>query len=363
MIAPIEILIVDDSAMVRHALSDIFSREPDLQVIGMASDPFEAAMIMRTQVPDVITLDIEMPRMNGLTFLQKLMKQHPLPVVVISTLTEKGTETAIRALEFGAADILAKPKLGAREDIEKNAQSLCQTIRAAAKANLSNLKKRPARAFEVQHGVLRNRSNELNQLQSSRYLIAIGASTGGTEVLKNVLMGLPDNTSGIVIVQHMPQGFTAQFANRLNQLCKLEVKEAENGDWVGPGRAIIARGDAHLRVTRGPKGWEVIIDGETPQVNRHRPSVDVLFESVAQHGGKNSIGCLLTGMGKDGAAGLLAMRKAGARTVAQDEATSVVFGMPRQAIEIGAVELIEPADKIGQTLLDLLKSMAANKPK
>ncbi|MFY0686640.1 MAG: chemotaxis response regulator protein-glutamate methylesterase [Cyclobacteriaceae bacterium] len=340
----VKILIVDDSALVRNALSNVFATDDALEVIGTANDPYEAAHELRKSVPDVITLDIEMPKMDGLTFLRKLMQQHPIPVVVISTLTEKGTITALKALEYGAAGILAKPKINTKEELERSSIELCRIVHAASRSNLTNLPipntyKPPAQV------PLENRSN--------KHVFALGASTGGTEALKKVIQSLPVDCPGVVVVQHMPAGFTKQFAQRLDAECAVTVKEAENGDRLHPGLVLIAPGNQHMLLKK--IGFEYRVEvKEGPLVNRHMPSVDVLFKSVARHAGMNAAGALLTGMGRDGAKGLLDMRNAGAHTLAQDEESCVVFGMPKEAIKMGAAEKIVPLTDVAATLLEMV---------
>jgi two-component system chemotaxis response regulator CheB len=340
----VKILIVDDSALVRNALTNAFATDEGLEVIATANDPYEAAQELRKNVPDVITLDIEMPKMDGLTFLRKLMQQHPIPVVVISTLTERGTTTALKALEYGAAGILAKPKINTKVELERSSMELCRIVHAASRSNLRNLPipntyKAPKRV------PLENRS--------AKHVFALGASTGGTEALKKVIQSLPTDCPGVVIVQHMPAGFTKQFAQRLDEECAVSVKEAENGERLHPGQVLIAPGNQHMLLKR--VGFEYRVEvKEGPLVNRHMPSVDVLFKSVARHAGSNAAGALLTGMGKDGAKGLLEMRQAGAHTVAQSEESCVVFGMPREAINLGAAEKIVPLTDVASTLLEMV---------
>lgn len=351
----IKVLIVDDSAVVRQTLSEILASDPQLEVLGTAADPYLAAEKIRREVPDVITLDIEMPRMDGLTFLQKLMSQHPIPVVICSSLTEKGAEATLRALQYGAVEIINKPRLGARRFLEESRVLLCDAVKAAAAARL-----RPLSALQRQvqpkltADAVLSGGTPRALLKTTEKVVAIGASTGGTEALRLILEALPHDAPGMVIVQHMPQHFTAAFARRLDGLCRVEVKEAADGDSVIPGRVLIAPGNRHLLLKRsGARYYVEIKDG--PLVRRHRPSVDVLFRSAARYAGANAVGILLTGMGDDGASGLLEMRLAGARTLAQDEATSIVFGMPAEAIKLGAAERVLPLPEIAGALMKIYR--------
>jgi len=345
----IRVLIVDDSAVVRQTLSDVLSRDPAIEVIGTASDPFVAAERMREQVPDVITLDIEMPRMDGLTFLQKIMRQHPIPVVICSTLAEEGAQSTLRALEYGAVDIIAKPRLGTKQFLEESSMILCQAVKSAAGARLRVAS--PSREVEPKltaDAILSRATGAM--LQTTEKVVVIGASTGGTEALRAMLEVLPPDAPGMVIVQHMPEVFTRAFANRLDTLCQISVKEAESNDTVLRGRALIAPGNHHALLKRsGARYYVDIKDG--PLVCRHRPSVDVLFRSAARYAGKNAVAVIMTGMGDDGARGMLEMKEAGAATIAQDEATSVVFGMPNEAIKLGAVDEVLPLRSISKTIL------------
>jgi two-component system chemotaxis response regulator CheB len=345
----LRVLIVDDSAVVRQTLSDVLSRDPAIEVIGTASDPFVAAERMREQVPDVITLDIEMPRMDGLTFLQKIMRQHPIPVVICSTLAEEGAQSTLKALEYGAVDIIAKPRLGTKQFLEESSMILCQAVKAAAGARLRVAS--PSRAVEPKltaDAILSRATGAM--LQTTEKVVVIGASTGGTEALRAMLEVLPPDAPGMVIVQHMPEVFTRAFANRLDTLCQISVKEAESNDTVLRGRALIAPGNHHALLKRsGARYYVDIKDG--PLVCRHRPSVDVLFRSAARYAGKNAVAVIMTGMGDDGARGMLEMKEAGAATIAQDEATSVVFGMPNEAIKLGAVDEILPLKAISKAIL------------
>jgi two-component system, chemotaxis family, protein-glutamate methylesterase/glutaminase len=347
----IKVLIVDDSAVVRMVMQEILISDPEIEVCGAARDPFQAAERIRETVPDVITLDVEMPRMDGLTFLQKIMSQHPIPVVMCSSLTEEGSETALKALEYGAVDIILKPKVGVKQFIEETKISICDTIKAAATVNLKKILYNPIKAqpkYTADVIIAKNTSKAM--IQTTEKVVVIGASTGGTEALRVILEALPENSPGIVIVQHMPENFTRAFANRLNGLCRISVKEAENDDTVIRGRALIAPGNRHTLLKRsGARYYVEIKDG--PLVSRHRPSVDVLFRSAARYAGKNALGVIMTGMGDDGAKGILEMKEAGAYTIAQDEATSVVFGMPKEAIKLGAVDKVIPLQAISNAIL------------
>ena len=357
----VKVLIVDDSALVRQTLVSILETDPMIEIIGVAADPFIAVERIKECKPDVITLDIEMPRMDGLTFLKKLMSQHPIPVVVISTLTEKGTDSALLALEYGAVEVIAKPKVNTKALLELSTIELCGKVRAAAQA-LIRKRVNPVSNERTSNGVepklsadaILSKARFASMVQTTESVIAIGASTGGTEALRVVLEEFPADSPGIVVVQHMPEMFTKQFAKRLNDLCKVTVKEAENGDKVIRGQVLIAPGGKHMLVKRSGAMYHVeIMDG--PLVNRHRPSVDVLFRSVARFAGKNAVGAILTGMGDDGAVGMLEMKEAGAYTVAQDEKTCVVFGMPKEAIKRGGVEKVVPLSEVTKTLLSKVK--------
>lgn len=343
----IKVLIVDDSAVVRQTLSDILSSDPLIEVIGTASDPFFAAKKIQEELPDVITLDIEMPRMDGLTFLRKIMSQHPIPVVIISSLTAKGTETGMKALEYGAVEIITKPQMDTKKFIEESKVKICDAVKAAAISRVS--RKQYSESLLVQPkfsaDVMIQKAHTLSMIKTTEIVVAVGASTGGTEALREFLMAMPHDVPGIIIVQHMPEKFTKSFADRLNELCKITVKEAEDGDGVIRGRALIAPGNFHMLLKRsGARYYVEIKDG--PLVNRHRPSVDVLFRSTARYAGSNAIGVIMTGMGDDGAKGMMEMKEAGALTIAQDEKSCVVFGMPKEAIKLGAVDKILPLDQI-----------------
>jgi two-component system, chemotaxis family, protein-glutamate methylesterase/glutaminase len=336
----IKVLIVDDSAVIRQTLTTILSKDASIEVIGTASDPFIAASKMAEQAPDVITLDVEMPRMDGLTFLRKLMSQHPIPVVVISSLTAKGTESAILAMEYGAVSVLRKPdsySLG-----HEGTQAIIDAVKSAGKARIKR------RSLSERREEIDSKPKKLysdSMVRTTDKVIALGASTGGTEAILDFLKAVPIDSYGIVIVQHMPEVFTRSFAERLNTICNITVKEAAEGDGVIRGRALIAPGNKHMELRRSGARYYVTLNDQDP-VNRHRPSVDVLFKSVAKYAGKNAIGIIMTGMGADGAAGLLEMKTAGAETVAQNEETCVVFGMPKEAIKLGGVNKILPLELI-----------------
>jgi len=347
----IKVLIVDDSAVVRQTLADLLSSDPSIEVIATASDPFVAASRIQEQVPDVITLDIEMPHMDGLTFLQKIMTQHPIPVIICSSLSEHGSDTAIRALELGAVDIITKPKMGTKQFLEESRIHICDVVKAAAQVSI---KRFVSRKHEVEPklsaDVIIAKNTSKAMIQTTEKVVVVGASTGGTEALRTFLEYFPLDSPGIVIVQHMPENFTTAFAKRLDGLCRLTVKEAEDGDTVIRGRALIAPGNHHLLLKRsGARYYVEVKDG--PLVSRHRPSVDVLFRSAARYAGKNSVGVIMTGMGDDGAKGMLELKEAGAYTIAQDEKSCVVFGMPQEAIKLGAVEKVLPLQNIAAGVL------------
>jgi len=349
----IRVLIVDDSAVVRQTLMQIVSADPMLEVMGTASDPFFAAKKISEEVPDVITLDVEMPRMDGLTFLKKIMSQHPIPVVIISSLTEAGTQTGLRALECGAVEIITKPQMNTKQFIEESQIRICDAIKAAAQATIR--RKRLSDSFMVQPKftadvMLPPSTFGHSMIKTTEIVIAVGASTGGTDALTIFLQALPVDCPGVVIVQHMPEKFTKSFANRLNEICKITVKEAVDGDSVLQGHALIAPGNFHTMLKRSGARYYVEVR-EGPLVNRHRPSVDVLFRSTAKYAGANAIGVIMTGMGDDGARGLLEMKEAGAKTVAQDEKSCVVFGMPKEAIKMGAADKILPLESIASFVI------------
>ncbi|MFP4367347.1 MAG: chemotaxis response regulator protein-glutamate methylesterase [Bacteroidales bacterium] len=351
----IKVLIVDDSAVVRQTLSEIIKSDKELRVIGTASDPYAAAKKMLTEAPDVITLDVEMPKMDGLTFLKKIMSLHPIPVVIISSLTAEGTETGLKALEYGAVEIITKPKMDTKTFIEESRIRLCDAIKAAALVRLKRKNIAPP-VISVQPkysaDVIIPKATSHSMIKTTEKVIAVGASTGGTEALSVFLQAFPPDCPGIVIVQHMPEQFTRSFANRLNEICKITVKEAENNDSVIRGRALIAPGNRHTLLKRsGARYYVEVKDG--PLVNRHRPSADVLFRSTARYAGKNSVGIIMTGMGNDGASGLLEMKESGAFTIAQDEKSCVVFGMPNEAIKLNAVSRIITLDQIAGQVIKL----------
>ena len=338
----IKVLIVDDSATARAVLSEILASEPSIEVVGTASDAYVARDKIIELKPDVICLDVEMPRMDGITFLKKLMHYMPLPVIMVSSLTQSGAKTTLEALEAGAVDFVPKLHSHIYDKKDEMRDELISKIKVASKVKV--FKK------ELNNQI---QANTTSLAQTTNKILAIGASTGGTEALKDVLIGLPRNAPGTVIVQHMPANFTAQFAQRLNSLCAMEVREARNGDSIIPGVALVAPGDYHMVVRRSGARYYVEI-GNGEKVSGHRPSVDVLFNSVAKIAGANAIGVILTGMGSDGAKGLLAMKNAGARTIGQDEASCVVYGMPKVAHEIGAVERQLPLNRVAEGILSLI---------
>ena len=340
--AKIRVLIVDDSALMRQVLATLLSKDPGIEVIGSAPDPFIAREKIKALNPDVLTLDVEMPKMDGLTFLEKLMRGHPMPVVMVSSLTEAGCQTTLRALELGAVDFITKPKIDLREGMEEVAQDLIAKVKAAAQAKVRGASGSGGTEPQA-HRVLSLSSSAM--IKTTDTIIAIGSSTGGTEAVKEVLMALPPNTPPILITQHMPERFTKTWADRMNQLCRISVKEAEDGDSVLPGHALVAPGSYHMMLVRSGARYTVRIN-QDPPVNRHRPSVDVMFASVAQYAGANAVGVILTGMGGDGAKEMLTMKQAGAFTIAQDEASCVVFGMPKEAIKLGGVDKILPLGEI-----------------
>ena len=354
--SPIKVMIVDDSAVVRQVVVNMLQAEPGIKVIGTASDPLFAIERMKSEWPDVILLDVEMPRMDGITFLKKIMSEHPTPVIICSTLTEAGAATTVEALSAGAVTIINKPKVGLKQFMTESMDELSTAIRQAAKIDARRMIRRvsptPAAAVPTRNSadVMLAPVRERAMTRTTEHIVAIGTSTGGTQALEVVLAELPAVCPGIVVVQHMPPQFTAAFAARLNSLCEIEVREAANNDRVVPGCALIAPGGKHMLLVRSGAQYHVEVkDG--PPVNRHRPSVDVLFRSVAKNAGKNALGVIMTGMGDDGARGLKEMRDAGAHTVAQDESTCVVFGMPREAIRLEAAERIEPLDHIARLIL------------
>ncbi|MEK6790945.1 MAG: chemotaxis response regulator protein-glutamate methylesterase [Deltaproteobacteria bacterium] len=345
----IRVLIIDDSAVVRQALSRIISSDTALEVMGLAADPLIAADKIREEAPDVITLDIEMPRMDGLTFLQKVMSQHPIPVVVISSLAEENSETALRAVEYGAVEIIQKPHLGIRNFLEEAKILICDAVKAAATAKLRPISERRV-SQKLTADVVIAKARTRAMAQTTDKVAVIGASTGGTEAIRDILEAMPLDSPGLVIVQHMPEHFTAAFARRLDGICRISVKEAKTDDTVVRGRALIAPGNRHLLLKRsGARYYVEVKDG--PLVSRHRPSVDVLFRSAAQYAGKNAVGVIMTGMGDDGARGMVELHEAGARCVAQDEDSCVVFGMPKEAIKRGAVDAVLPLASIPDEII------------
>ncbi len=348
----IKVLCVDDSALIRSVMTEIINSQDDMTVVGTAADPLVARDLIKVTNPDVLTLDVEMPRMDGLEFLEKLMRLRPMPVVMVSSLTERGSEIALRALELGAIDFVTKPRLGVRDGLLNYTELITGKIRTAACARL--LPARHAGAVRPAADIVQEPPLQ-RPLLSTEKLIIIGASTGGTEAIREVLQPLPPDSPAVLIAQHMPPGFTRSFAQRLDGLCRIHVKEAEHGERVLPGHAYIAPGGWHLSLARSGANYVAHLDQEPP-VNRHRPSIDVLFDSVAKHAGKNAIGMILTGMGKDGAEGLLRMKHAGAYTLAQDEASCVVFGMPREAIAIGAADEVSPLGEMSRRVFAHLRT-------
>jgi len=365
----IRVLIVDDSAVVRRVLSDQLGADPEIHVMAAAADPIFAMTRMKEEWPDVLVLDVEMPRMDGLTFLRKIMDERPTPVVICSTLTEKGAVTTMEALSAGAVAIVTKPKSGLKGFLEDSSADLVNAVKSAGLANVSKLKASLRNGAPPGSSFLRGRANggvvppkqnadaviapigSHAMRQTTEHIVALGTSTGGTQALEKVLTALPRGCPGIVVVQHMPEKFTAAFAARLNDLCEVEVREAVHGERLLPGHVLIAPGGKHLMLKRSGAYYHAeVVDG--PLVNRHKPSVDVLFRSVAKYAGPNAIGIIMTGMGDDGARGLLEMREAGASTMAQDEASCVVFGMPKEAIRLGAAKTVLPLGRIAQTITE-----------
>jgi two-component system, chemotaxis family, protein-glutamate methylesterase/glutaminase len=340
----IKVLIVDDSALVRKILTEELSKQPDIEVVGTAVDPYVARDKIQQLRPDVLTLDLEMPRMDGLSFLSKLMKHYPMPVVVVSSLTPKNSENALMALQLGAIDVICKP--GTAYSTQNISMQIVKAIRTASVARFD----RVSATSSAPHA---NREVKLNV--TTNKLIAIGASTGGTRAIEAVLTQLPTSVPGIVMVQHMPPVFTTSFANRLNQICAIEVREAVDGDRIQPGLALLAPGNYHMLLEKSGASYFVRLK-QGPPVHFQRPAVDILFNTVAEHAGANALGVLLTGMGADGAKGLLAMRQRGAHTIAQDEATSVVFGMPKEAIGMGAACEIAPLDRVASSILSKFRT-------
>jgi two-component system, chemotaxis family, protein-glutamate methylesterase/glutaminase len=341
-LSTIRVLIVDDSAVVRQILTRQLSQDKSIEVVGTAPDPFIARDKIIALEPDVLTLDVEMPRMDGITFLRKLMKSHPMPVIILSSLTPEGSRTAVEALEAGAVEVMSKP--GASYTVAQACAELIAKIKIAATANISR------RAAVVDYTPV----TRLNMVETTNKILAIGASTGGVQALTRVLSALPANAPGTVVVQHMPANFTKSFAERLNSICAVHVKEAQNNDGVIPGQVLIAPGGYHMLLHRSGANYYVVIKDGLP-VCHQKPSVEVLFNSVAKYAAANAVGAILTGMGNDGAQGLLAMRNAGAHTVAQDEASCIVFGMPKEAIKVGAAEKIVHLDDVAKTMIEMVR--------
>lgn len=346
----IKVLIVDDSSVVRQTLSAILNSDPGIEVMATAADPFVAAEKIKEQLPDVITLDIEMPRMDGLTFLQKIMAQRPIPVVICSSLAEEGSATALKALEYGAMEIITKPRMGTKRYLEESKIRICDAVKAAAMACPRRLVKPCMVQPKLTADAVIAKSNTKAMIETTEKVVVIGASTGGTEALRVFLEALPVDIPGMIVVQHMPEHFTTSFAKRLDDLCRVSVKEAQNNDTVIRGRVLIAPGNYHTLLKRSGARYYVEVR-EGPLVCRHRPSVDVLFRSSARYAGRNAVGVIMTGMGDDGARGLLEMKEAGAFTIAQDEDSCVVFGMPQEAIKRSAADKILPLVDIAEVVL------------
>lgn len=339
----IKVLIIDDSAMIRKVFEQELSKDPEIEVVGTAPDPFVGRDKIVYLKPDVITLDIEMPRMDGLTFLGKLMKHYPVPVVVVSSLAKRGGDVALKAMELGAVEVLSKP--GSAYSVGDMSEQLIEKVKAASKVKVFKTSDTSNVQTRDQSGVA-----SIN-VKTTNKIIAIGASTGGTEALREVISRLPANSPPVVVVQHMPQNFTKAFADRLNSICQVHVKEATDGEYLATGKVLLAPGNQHMEIRRsGINYYVTLFDG--PMMFHQRPAVEVLFNSVAKYAGQNAVGAILTGMGKDGAQGLLNMRNAGASTIAQDEKTCIVFGMPKEAIDLGAAQVIKPLPQIAQTILD-----------
>lgn len=352
MIKKIRVLIIDDSAVVRQTLSGIISADPHLEVMATAADPYIAAERISEQIPDVITLDVEMPRMDGVTFLHRLMSQHPVPTIIVSSLAERNSETVLKALEYGAVDIIQKPQIGTKQFLEESRILLCDAIKAAAAAKLMPIKaassKENSTRYTADAVIAAPRTRAM--IKTTEKVVIVGASTGGTEAVKALLQSMPLDCPGVVVVLHMPEKFTASYARRLDSECAISVKEAENNDTVIRGRALIAPGNRHTLLGRsGARYYVEVKDG--PLVSRHRPSVDVLFRSAARYAGKNAVGVILTGMGDDGARGMKEMKDAGSLNIAQNESTCVVFGMPKEAIKAGAVDEVVPLGDIARLVI------------
>jgi len=348
----IKVLVIDDSALIRSLLTEIINSQRDMEVVGAAPDPLIARDMIKQLNPDVLTLDVEMPKMDGLDFLERLMRLRPMPVVMVSTLTERGSEITMRALELGAIDFVTKPKMSIVDGMLEYTDLIADKIRAASQAKISPLQRHPVPSGHTEPTLLRN------PLISSEKLLIIGASTGGTEAIKSFLLQMPSDCPGILITQHMPAGFTKSFANRLDSLCQISVKEAEGGERILPGHAYIAPGDKHLLLARSGANYVTQLSDEPP-VNRHKPSVDVLFDSAAALAGKNAIGVILTGMGKDGAVGMAQMKNAGAYNFAQNEESCVVYGMPKEAVAHGGVDEVAHLNDLPKLVLNYLMANSA----
>jgi len=352
-VSKIKVLVVDDSALVRQLLTEILNSDSAIEVVGTASDPYVARSKIKELKPDVLTLDVEMPRMDGVTFLGNLMRLHPMPVVMVSTLTEKGADVTLNALELGAVDFVSKPKIDLANAIQDYAEEIIGKVKNAATANVRAIEKtveKMAVDKKLSADAILSKQQKAKNFKTTDKLIAIGASTGGTEAIKDVLLGLPADTPGVVITQHIPEAFSASFANRMNSLSQMVVCEAEDGQQILAGHAYIAPGGQHLLVKRNGARYVCELN-DGPPVNRHKPSVDVLFRSVAQCAGQNAIGIILTGMGDDGARGMKEMHEAGAPTIAQDEKTSVVWGMPGEAVKLGCVDHVVPLGNVAQKII------------
>lgn len=350
----VKVLVVDDSALVRQTLSSVLASDSDIEVVGTASDPYMAARKLKEVVPDVITLDVEMPRMDGITFLKKLMSQHPIPVVICSSLAVAQSETALKALELGAAEIIQKPTMGTKQFLEESRIRICDCVKAAAQIRVKKTSEKRDVAPKLSADAMLPPATKA-MLKTTERVVAVGASTGGTEALKIYLESLPMDAPGMVVVQHMPENFTRAFANRLDSICQVTVKEAVDNDTILRGQVLIAPGNYHMMIKRSGARYYVEVK-EGPLVSRHRPSVDVLFRSAARYAGQNAVGVIMTGMGDDGAKGMREMKDAGASTIAQDEGTCVVFGMPKEAIKLGGVDKVLPLDKISAEVLRMCAS-------
>ena len=354
----IRVLVVDDSALVRSALFEVLTSDPEIEIMAMARDPIVAALKIRNEVPDVIILDVEMPRMDGITFLKKIMSQHPIPVIICSTLAAQGGQTALSALESGAVEVMEKPRLGTRKFFEESRIRICDTVKAAAMVKVKMRKHvKPIKVSPklTADAILPGPPSKAMD-KTTETVIAVGASTGGTEALRVLFESLPRDSPGMVVVQHMPANFTKAFADSLDETCLVSVREAKNNDTVLRGQVLIAPGNYHMLLKRSGARYYVEVR-EGPLVSRHRPSVDVLFRSTARYAGRNALGVIMTGMGDDGAKGMLEMKQAGAYNIAQDEASCVVFGMPKEAIKLDAVDSILPLDKIADALLKKCRTL------